>query len=421
VRFSAGILDAVVESSLERWNVPGAAVGVLAGGAPDVRAYGVADLRTGEPLDSGATLRIASLTKPFTAALALSLADEGLLDLDRPVPVARAGEEITPRRLLAHVAGLECELGDLARFGSGDDALGRAVAETRTLGRLTAPGRWWSYANTGYWIVGALCGEVLGTTYEEALRGRVLEPLGLERTPWGEPEVTGHVERVPGSGEHEPAPERPYPRARRPSGGLVSTADELLRFARAHLAGESSFRLTAPEVPTPRGAYALGWAVTRHGGDRVWSHDGSYGGFQSRLAVLPERDAAFVILTNGDAGAAVVREVSDRLLESFAYAVEQPPTVAVTGQALDKLAGRYAGPELEVDVERSEVGLRLGAVEIDAATGARARQPPIEARPLGDRRFAVVGGVDDGVPFDFLPEAGPPRFLRIASRLVPRA
>ena len=101
MRLSDRILEGVVEASLERWGVPGAVIGVLAGGAADVRAFGVADLPTGEALTADATLRIASITKPFTAALALSLADDGLLDLDEPVPVRLPSAGITARQLLS--------------------------------------------------------------------------------------------------------------------------------------------------------------------------------------------------------------------------------------------------------------------------------------------------------------------------------
>ena len=149
----------------------------------------------------------------------------------------------------------------MARFGEGDDALPRAVAELGSLRRLTAPGRFHSYCNAGYWAVGALAAERAGTTYEEALRRRVLEPLGLSRTSFAEPDVRGHVQPQPGVGGHEPAPARRYPRARRPSGGLTSSAGDLIRFAAAHLGGRPPWRLAPAEGDTATGGYGLGWAV----------------------------------------------------------------------------------------------------------------------------------------------------------------
>ena len=109
-----GALDVACERALARWGVPGAAIGVLAGAEAATRAFGVLDVRTGEPVRPESTFRIASITKPFTATLALYHSLSGLIALDEELPGPVEG--LTPQHLLSHLGGFEGECGDLARF-----------------------------------------------------------------------------------------------------------------------------------------------------------------------------------------------------------------------------------------------------------------------------------------------------------------
>jgi CubicO group peptidase (beta-lactamase class C family) len=411
-------LDPACAETLARWGVPGAVVGVLAEGEIEVAAHGVADLGTGAPVRADTSFRVASITKPFTATLALLLADEGRLSLDDAAPGLPA-PRVTLAQALAHAGGVESELGDLSRFGDGDDALGSTVSGLGALRRLVGPGEAFSYANSGYWSVGHACARAAGTTYEDALRARVLEPLGLAATGFGEPEARGHVQPEPGRQRHEPLDDRSYPRARRPSGGLVSTAGDLLRFAAFHLGEPRLAELRRASTTTATGSYGLGWAHEAVGGADLWFHLGTFGGFQSVLALLPAQDAAFVVLANGDAGDAVRRELTDHLLDELAGARRDPvPTLPVASEELELLAGRYASGQLDATVTVDADGLLVDGAALDYA-GGRTPLPRLAARPVAPRTFAVVGGQWDGDRFDFVPAAGPPRFLRFAA-LVPR-
>jgi CubicO group peptidase (beta-lactamase class C family) len=100
----------------------------------------------GAPAD--ARFRIASLTKPFVAQLALMFADEKLLELDSP---ALEGAP-TVRELLAHEGGVQPDLAEMERFGEGGDALQAAVRAVLDRRRRFQAGRAWEYANSGYWI-----------------------------------------------------------------------------------------------------------------------------------------------------------------------------------------------------------------------------------------------------------------------------
>src|SRR5437763_15560879 len=144
---------------LERTGVPGVAFGVSIGGEKAVGAAGDA-----APEQS---FRVASVTKPFVAALVLTLVQDGLVSLDEPVtrylPELRlpAGP-VTLRQLLSHQAGLEHEWSTpLADYGDGDDALER-LARGKPLAAPTAPGEWFSYASAGYYVAAAATAHVTG-------------------------------------------------------------------------------------------------------------------------------------------------------------------------------------------------------------------------------------------------------------------
>ena len=152
-------------------------------------AAGVADLETGEPLRADHRFRIGSVTKIFVAALVLQLVAEGLLDLDGEA--APFAEGITIRQLLNHTSGLQDALGDVIAFFEPyrrDPAHRYEVGHRDQLAqvvekpRLFAPGEGWSYQGSNYLALGLIAEATTGVSLRDALRRRILDPLGLERT-----------------------------------------------------------------------------------------------------------------------------------------------------------------------------------------------------------------------------------------------
>ena len=401
-------LGAWVREARERWDVPGMVAAVRERGNVSTAADGVHELGRPRQVAPGTLFRVASITKPFVATLALALVQEGLLALDEPPPGAKT--DATVRQLLGNVGGLASEWDDRPDFGSEDDALARLAA--REPPRLPLePGELFSYANAGFWLVGVACATVTGTTFEQAMRSRVLEPLGLESTDFEAADAAaGHELREPVADV--------YPRARRPSGGLWSTAHDLLRFAGHHLGGpgpltaESRAEMQRPLSVGPGFEYGLAWFLTRRGGSRSVEHTGSAFGFQSLLVLIPEQQWAFVGLTNSSRGSPAIRDVVRRL----GRGTEPPQTVVLDAEQLRAFAGTYRGPGFEVEIAAHEDGLWVEETATNFATGAVTRQPRARARPIGEREFEVVEGDDDGARFDF-PRDGLVRFAAIAIRV----
>jgi len=399
---------ALCERALDRAAVPGAAFGVLAGGETWARGFGVARAG-GQAVTPETVFRIASITKPFTATLALYLALSHALDFAEPVPAPEP--DVTVRHLLAHLGGFESEAGDLARFGDGDDALTRLATELLRQRQIVPPGELWSYCNAGYWLLGWFLAQRAGSTFEDALTDWVLRPLGLSSTGFCPPEATGH--------DPEPVVDA-YPRARRPSGGLVSNVVDLLEFARFHVEEPETAILREPVVPTTHGHYGFGFALERAGELELWGHNGTYRGFESRFLLEPERRFAFVGLANaGEAGPALDEILDEALERVLGTRRLRPPTVRVRPVELDLLAGRYVQPELDVELRPEDGGFRVEVERVDVATGEIASDPVARARPIGPRLFELEQGAR-GPRFDFHPESGKPRFVRFESRLAER-
>ena len=303
-------LDEVVEQQLKRWTVPGAAVGLLRDGRTELRAYGTANLEVGWPVRADMLFRIASISKVFTATLAMTAVDDGLLDLDRPVVEylpdlelqdAAARNTITMRHLLSHTSGL---YGDYsADYGLGDDALMRSMPVFATLPQQARPGELWAYCNSGFQLAGTVLARVFDTTFDEAMEQRVFKPLGLERTCFaahdalGWPSAMGHVQTEPGGDEHVVTGQY-YPRNRRPAGGVISNVSDLLRFARMHMGdGEIDGQRVlsasaAQEMRTPQAraggwanSWGVGWDLRPVGDTIVVGHSGSISGYESLLTL----------------------------------------------------------------------------------------------------------------------------------------
>src|SRR3954470_4065480 len=331
--------QAVCEAAAEQWSVPALAVGISVGGAEETVVHGC---------DATTRFRIASITKPLTALLVASV-----LDLDATTGVWP--DDVTVRHLLSHMSGFDCELpdGDNAKYGDGDDALARCVADLGGVRRLVGRDVAWSYANTGFWLAALLAAERLGTTYEEAMAEVVLRPAGAEATDFGEPDLEG-------TGADAAAGR--YPRGRRPSGGLVSSVGDLLRIGAWQMAQElAPAQRTVIGKPTA-GVYGLGLGGERVGGVEVWGHPGSYGGFQSSMKTIPSPDAVFVGLTNSGNGEKALKIVEDAFFERVLGARQASPTfVQADAGELAGYAGTYENGSESYAVEDAGDGLVVHA------------------------------------------------------------
>lgn len=447
-------VDPATNEILARWTVPGAAIGVYKEGETSFSAYGVTSLETQQPVTPETVFRVASISKPFTATLAMTLVEEGLLDLDRPiveylpgVAISDADPEwqgqVTMRHLLSHTAGIDCELAaDLANVGAGDDATAQAIAMFGGLRQWAEAGEVMSYGNTGYWLAGHVLATLLGTTFEDAMRERVFRPLGLERSVYTAeeaivyPVALGHALKSPEDGTHELIRSYAYPRARRPSGGVISTVVDLMRFAAWHMGdsdaplGISDDRRRAMEEPIIRlrasdnEGWGIGWNIRETtDGTRVIGHGGSYDGFQTQLTIVPSRRFAFAILTNSARGGMANAEIERQVLSSeLGLDLPDHAPVALSAEALASFAGTYSQPLASYEFSVTDGALEATIRTTDLHGNEQPVPPPVRFTPIGERDFLVMDGDYKGTHADFQidPITGRPHRVRIGVRIANR-
>jgi len=442
-------IDRVITESLQRWGIPGATLGISLGGETIERAFGIANLETGQSVLTESIFRLASISKPFTATLAMTLVDEGSLDLDLPVAAYlpavgladdAARKTLTMRHLLSHTGGIDCEFpSDTQRFGSNDDALGTLIENYGELRQWTQPGELWSYCNTGFWLAGAVISAITGTSFEQAMRDRVFTPLGLERSCYAadeaivHPIALGHNPTSPDSTEHKLVKSFAYPRVRRPSGGVISNVRDVLRFANAHiglgekklLSDESRLAMQQPVTrlrQTSPDFWGIGWEVIDHPQGKIIGHGGSFGGYQTHLAIVPDRQFAFVILTNSARGSSAFPEIKRYLLAAFTgIKLALPETIELSDERLQQLCGHFENGSTTVDISAEDQRLKLVASSQSEITGTRQSMPPVYYSPISAFEFVALEGAAKGSRLEFFDWNGAEaHFARVGLRITER-
>jgi CubicO group peptidase (beta-lactamase class C family) len=316
----------------ERYRVPGAALGILRvrPGRDDELvevACGVLNLATGVEATADSLFQIGSITKVWTATLAMQLVDEGLLDLDAPVaevlPELRLAEpdvtrQVTMRHLLTHTSGINGDV--FTDTGRGDDCVEKYVALLADVAQNHPLGATWSYCNSGFVLAGRVIEKLTGVSWDQAIRERIITPLGLKHTVTLPEEAllqraaVGHVGED--TDEIKRAPVWTLARSAGPAGLICSAPRDVLAFARMHLTGgqaaDGSRVLSAasaatmtdlhaelPDKHTLGDSWGLGWMRFGWNGTRLIGHDGNTIGQSAFLRLLPDEGLAVTLLTNG--------------------------------------------------------------------------------------------------------------------------
>jgi D-alanyl-D-alanine carboxypeptidase len=307
-------LQAAVDASMKTYGTPAAVVGVFVPGKGSwVSATGVADLSTGAAPSPDMAWPLRSVTKSFTVTLILQLVDEGRISLDDTVDRYLDGVPNGDRITIRELANMSSGLADYTTEAFIDDF----VADPNrvfTLDELNAyafaeqpqfePGTQFVYTNTNTNVLGSVVEKVTGQSFSEALSGRLLVPLGLDRTlylddgsPWPEPHATGYQ---PDDGvlTEQPANFSVFG----PAGSLVADVDDLRVWAEALGSGKLLDPATQAERlqghPLAKGPeydqYALGIGEL----DGWWGHTGEGFGFTATAMYDPATGATIVVYAN---------------------------------------------------------------------------------------------------------------------------
>ncbi|MEV6675129.1 serine hydrolase domain-containing protein [Streptomyces sp. NPDC051162] len=436
--------------------VPGATLAVLVGGDVHEFASGVLHRGTGVEATTDSVFQLGSIAKVYTATLVMQLAEDGALDLDAPVvdvlpefAVAdpRATRAITTRQLLSHTGGLTCDF--THDTGRGDDCLARYVEAARGVALDCPPGTAVSYSSVGYNVLGRIVEVLTGLTWDEALKQRLLGPLGLTRTMTLPEEALafraamGHLGE-PGQ-DPEPAPAWDMmPRSAGPYGRVIASAADVVRLAAMHLDGgtaQDGTRLLSPgtvaamqrrEVDVPdkwtvsADGWGLGWTLYDWDGIAGFGHDGASIGQYAYLRVVPEAGVAVALLTNGGGArklyASLLRELlaelaGVRMPDSLAPA-ERPPVVDMA-----PLVGTYRREGVVITVSERDGAPHMVYEFVD---GMKDFSPPldIDLVPVSETVFAGTGAgpsfSEDWMPVVFSTLADGTGCVYVGMRAAPK-
>ncbi|THD81682.1 MAG: class A beta-lactamase-related serine hydrolase [Phenylobacterium sp.] len=332
-------VDAVARRMVAERLVPGVQVCVRKAGVTALsRGYGQADLETATPMTPATVCRIGSVSKQFTAAGILLLAQDGKLSLDDPlsrfIPDFPNAERLTIRRLLSHTTGLgnytETTPPELVWQASRTD---RDTAQMLEVMRATGakllfePGTNYRYSNTGFVLLGVVIEKLAGESYRDFMQARLFTPLGLAHTAVDDAaeivpnRAAGYTDdpKAPSGFDNASFTSMTYPGG---AGALRSTCEDLCAWHVALLGGRAlqpamlQAMLTpitlndgAPPMQTNRKGekapvrYGFGIGVGPVDGHAAVSHGGSIQGFGSYLETLPAEHVTLAMIINTDGGA----------------------------------------------------------------------------------------------------------------------
>ena len=340
--------EGFVEATRQEWQVPGLAVTAIRDGEIVFSGgFGLRDRERELPVTPETLFPLASVTKSFTATAMAALVDDGRLEWDTPVKAylpdfelydPSLTERVTPRDLLSHRTGVPRH--DAVWFN-------RAIerGELMELLRHVPPNAElhaaYQYSNLMFMAAGWLIGAVAGSTYEDFVRLRLLEPLGMLETNFS---IAESKNRENCSRAHARREERvesiPYyerQQAIGPAGMIVSNTAELARWVQFNLTAgrsEDGTQLVSPEQmrelrriqipyrvesihPEEQGpsGYGLGWGIDTLHGQTLVNHTGGITGFSTIAAFMPELGAGIAILTNLDHTPGAFRSVANNYFE----------------------------------------------------------------------------------------------------------
>jgi CubicO group peptidase (beta-lactamase class C family) len=345
--------DDVVGALMKRIEVPGVSIAVIKDFKIHwAKGYGVADVETGAPVTTETMFQAASISKPVAAMVSLRAVQEGRFGLDQDIntilktwklPVGEHTKDrpVTPRALLSHTSGT----GD--GFGFPGYAVGAPLptlqqildgvppSNRRAVRLERAPMTGFKYSGGGSVMQQVVLTDAVGRPFAELAREWVLDPIGMTNSTYEQPLPRAREAQAARAHNRTGArmgdPWHVYPELS--AAGLWTTPTDLEKFlieVQTTLAGTSTRvleRETMFEMVTPVGVgpYAVGFGIEKQGEGWYFGHGGSNWGFQCTMTAHRLKGYGAVVMTNGDAGGALARQIVQMIQAAYAWDVLDKP------------------------------------------------------------------------------------------------
>ena len=415
------------QEAMEDWKVPGLAVAVVQDSQVVYsRGFGYRNVEAQEPVTPHTLFAIGSSSKAFTSTLLATLNDDGIVEWDEPVTEYLPGFQLkdeyatahaTPVDLLSHQIGLPRH--DLLWILGPDWTREQMFDRLRYLEPSEEFRDRFQYNNLMYVTAGYLAGQITNSSWEDLVRERIFDPLGMRRSNFSVDrmqEMNNHA--LPYGGGRDSLAEIDYRNvdAIGPAGSINSSVADMAHWVRLHLGNgtyqgqrivsKANLRLThSPQKivenwpldiageKTPYMMYGLGWFIQPYRGHRLIHHGGSIDGFKALVGFLPDDGIGFAILANKGGTqlpSVLMYDLADRLLgyddgpdwnarvdsiytqleeQMEAGGEEEDQRVEGTepSHELSAYAGRYEHPAygtLRIEENGSGLQLRYGSTDV---------------------------------------------------------
>lgn len=415
-------IEEKVEKRRSELGIPGMSLVIVQDGKIIyAKGFGYKDFEKQIPVTTDTQFAIGSATKAFTALSVLMSADEGKVSLDdnpkKYLPYftmkdAETAEKITVRDLLSHSSGLSRT--DLAMITDKlkRDELIKVAGEAKPVAKLREK---FGYQNVMFAAAGEIVAQTQKTTWEKFVPERIFKPLGMNNSTMTIPQYQKAKDISFGynynfdTKETIRLPFRPID-ATNPAGSINSSANDMAKWLNFVLGGGSinGKRLVSekgfeewmkPQMkisPDGKVSYGLGWFLQDWNGLKVVQHGGNIDGFNSMVAMIPEKKLGFVMLTNVS-GSSLGGELMPLVWDGILSEIKSDESIKLSPQAMEKLVGKYKLEAAGIDIEVKTEGENLVMI----VPG----QPAYTLQRTGERQFKLVGA-PDGFAVKFSPAQG---------------
>jgi CubicO group peptidase (beta-lactamase class C family) len=309
------LIEAAVAAEMSRQNIAGLSLAVVTDNQLRwSNGYGFADLENYVPAKAATVYRLASISKSVTAVAVMQLVERGQLDLDAPVqkycPAFPAKQwPLTSRQILAHLSGIrhyksEEEYASTRRYEN--IAAGLEMFKNEPL--LHEPGAKYTYTTFGYSVLGCALEGASGQKFSDFMRANVFKPAGMDGMRVDDineiifNRAQGYRRSKAGELRNSDIADNSY---KLPGGGLVSTVEDLAKFAVAVHTDRLLKKETVEQMFTSQKTrdgretnYGLGWSVQVQDGQRIVGHSGAQQRVSTYLHMIPARNFAVALMVN---------------------------------------------------------------------------------------------------------------------------
>ncbi len=403
-------IEEKVEARRKELGIPGMSLAIVKDGEVILsKGFGYKSFEKQIPVTADTQFAIGSASKAFTALSVLMSADEGKISLDEnprkylpyfKINDAEINEKITVRNLLTHSSGLNrTDLGWITGKLTREEII-KVAGEAKPVGKL---GEKFLYQNVMYAAAGEIVSEVQNMTWENYVAQKIFKPLGMMNSNLSVPEMQKAKDYSFGYNYNFDTKQTTLLPTRElaaisPAGSINSSANDMARWLKfvlnkgeidgKRLISESAFEeWTKPHQnisPDGKFSYALGWFVQEWNGKTVVQHGGNIDGFNSMVALLPEENLGFVMLTNVSAST-----LGNELMPIIWNGIlnEEKPSDQTASADAQKETGKYRFTAANFDIDVKIEGGKLIAV----VPG----QPIYILQKVEGRKYKL-GGAPDG-------------------------